>query len=53
LRKDQLANRAVAEIFEAPFLKEPGLTRELLDELGRAHAATLCSPRRRRLLDAA
>jgi hypothetical protein len=26
----------VAEIFEAPFLKEPGLTRELLDEAGRA-----------------
>jgi hypothetical protein len=31
----------IAEILEALFLKEPGLTRELLEELGRADTATL------------
>jgi hypothetical protein len=31
----------IAEILEALFLKEPGLTRELLEELGRGDTATL------------
>jgi hypothetical protein len=31
----------IAEILEAFFLKEPGLTSELLEELGRADTATL------------
>jgi hypothetical protein len=38
---ERSAVERIAEILEALFLKESGLTRELLEELGRADTATL------------